>query len=124
MIRRPPRSTLFPYTTLFRSHRRLLGPPPPTGVGPRSRAPARIPPEHPPVARPRDTPPPGRSARGTHRDRVPRPDGPGRPLRDGGASQRAPERTSIADTPPAAPFRRRGRPPQRPPHHGRAPTED
>src|SRR5438132_10038115 len=28
MIRRPPRSTLFPYTTLFRSHRsRLRGPP-------------------------------------------------------------------------------------------------
>src|SRR2546430_17276243 len=25
MIRRPPRSTLFPYTTLFRSHRELLG---------------------------------------------------------------------------------------------------
>src|SRR3712207_8593140 len=25
MIRRPPRSTLFPYTTLFRSPRRLLG---------------------------------------------------------------------------------------------------
>src|SRR3712207_7241501 len=24
MIRRPPRSTLFPYTTLFRSHRRIL----------------------------------------------------------------------------------------------------
>src|SRR5687767_15406564 len=24
MIRRPPRSTLFPYTTLFRSHRRLF----------------------------------------------------------------------------------------------------
>src|SRR2546429_3623962 len=24
MIRRPPRSTLFPYTTLFRSHRRSL----------------------------------------------------------------------------------------------------
>src|SRR5256885_12575337 len=24
MIRRPPRSTLFPYTTLFRSHRDLL----------------------------------------------------------------------------------------------------
>src|SRR3712207_7812857 len=24
MIRRPPRSTLFPYTTLFRSHRSLL----------------------------------------------------------------------------------------------------
>src|SRR2546430_12097252 len=27
MIRRPPRSTLFPYTTLFRSHRRRLAPP-------------------------------------------------------------------------------------------------
>src|SRR3712207_7376055 len=25
MIRRPPRSTLFPYTTLFRSNKRLLG---------------------------------------------------------------------------------------------------
>src|SRR3712207_7288863 len=25
MIRRPPRSTLFPYTTLFRSRERLLG---------------------------------------------------------------------------------------------------
>src|SRR2546430_13593913 len=25
MIRRPPRSTLFPYTTLFRSNRRLVG---------------------------------------------------------------------------------------------------
>src|SRR2546430_13275811 len=29
MIRRPPRSTLFPYTTLFRS--RLRGSPPPVG---------------------------------------------------------------------------------------------
>src|SRR2546429_6835472 len=26
MIRRPPRSTLFPYTTLFRSHETLQGP--------------------------------------------------------------------------------------------------
>src|SRR3712207_8853470 len=26
MIRRPPRSTLFPYTTLFRSRRRVAGP--------------------------------------------------------------------------------------------------
>src|SRR2546430_14606215 len=26
MIRRPPRSTLFPYTTLFRSHRRVDDP--------------------------------------------------------------------------------------------------
>src|SRR2546427_5981476 len=25
MIRRPPRSTLFPYTTLFRSHQQLVG---------------------------------------------------------------------------------------------------
>src|SRR5258708_13758136 len=25
MIRRPPRSTLFPYTTLFRSHNAILG---------------------------------------------------------------------------------------------------
>src|SRR4051812_49894679 len=25
MIRRPPRSTLFPYTTLFRSHRHVYG---------------------------------------------------------------------------------------------------
>src|SRR5215216_7799177 len=33
MIRRPPRSTLFPYTTLFRSCR----PPPPRGVRPRRR---------------------------------------------------------------------------------------
>src|SRR2546422_5484406 len=34
MIRRPPRSTLFPYTTLFRSRRRCDGPdagPPRTG---------------------------------------------------------------------------------------------
>src|SRR3712207_7062003 len=28
MIRRPPRSTLFPYTTLFRSHHLRLGPAP------------------------------------------------------------------------------------------------
>src|SRR3712207_8637412 len=28
MIRPPPRSTLFPYTTLFRSHRRVAGKPP------------------------------------------------------------------------------------------------
>src|SRR2546422_4475480 len=41
MIRRPPRSTLFPYTTLFRSPRAYLGEPwvladldtPPLGVG-------------------------------------------------------------------------------------------
>src|SRR5947208_12380764 len=33
MIRRPPRSTLFPYTTLFRSHlARHLGVPPLVGV--------------------------------------------------------------------------------------------
>src|SRR2546422_5318674 len=34
MIRRPPRSTLFPYTTLFRSHRgRGVPPPAPGGDG-------------------------------------------------------------------------------------------
>src|SRR2546429_5746139 len=44
MIRRPPRSTLFPYTTLFRSHGRVPGPRargrrPGPGVGvPRSRS--------------------------------------------------------------------------------------
>src|SRR3712207_8348725 len=31
MIRRPPRSTLFPYTTLFRSSGRARPPPPTTG---------------------------------------------------------------------------------------------
>src|SRR5258708_18210291 len=36
MIRRPPRSTLFPYTTLFRSHRLDL-----SDVGPRARGPAQ-----------------------------------------------------------------------------------
>src|SRR2546430_13551137 len=36
MIRRPPRSTLFPYTTLFRSRRRALHLPP---HGPRRRQP-------------------------------------------------------------------------------------
>src|ERR1039457_3508438 len=33
MIRRPPRSTLFPYTTLFRSlHAKVLGTPEPIGI--------------------------------------------------------------------------------------------
>src|SRR3712207_6968412 len=31
MIRRPPRSTLFPYTTLFRSNGTGFEPPPPSG---------------------------------------------------------------------------------------------
>src|SRR3712207_8878609 len=39
MIRRPPRSTLFPYTTLFRS-----APPRPPPAGPTSRPAARPPP--------------------------------------------------------------------------------
>src|SRR3989441_1536743 len=38
MIRRPPRSTLFPYTTLFRSHGR--DPAPVGGLGPARDAPA------------------------------------------------------------------------------------
>src|SRR2546425_5465609 len=33
MIRRPPRSTLFPYTTLFRSGRFKVAPPKPRGAG-------------------------------------------------------------------------------------------
>src|SRR5438067_13928543 len=37
MIRRPPRSTLFPYTTLFRSRHRLDRPHEP-GISPESRA--------------------------------------------------------------------------------------
>src|SRR5689334_24498366 len=37
MIRRPPRSTLFPYTTLFRSQRRLVG-----GPGGRAGPPDRL----------------------------------------------------------------------------------
>src|SRR3712207_7928072 len=32
MIRRPPRSTLFPYTTLFRSEGAVIGRPPPRAV--------------------------------------------------------------------------------------------
>src|SRR3989442_9242480 len=38
MIRRPPRSTLFPYTTLFRSHHRRGGDAPGSGGGGRGRA--------------------------------------------------------------------------------------
>src|SRR2546427_5620681 len=41
MIRRPPRSTLFPYTTLFRSHRR----PSPSRRGPVSAANGSLVPE-------------------------------------------------------------------------------
>src|SRR3712207_8151862 len=71
MIRRPPRSTLFPYTTLFRSSRHLRSPTsptdsrapmpgsapeenccpdPPVGSCPRSPSPP-LPPPSPPVAR-------------------------------------------------------------------------
>src|SRR3712207_9123763 len=39
MIRRPPRSTLFPYTTLFRSARLLRRRRPPGGDGPDTRRP-------------------------------------------------------------------------------------
>src|SRR5216684_8215599 len=38
MIRRPPRSTLFPYTTLFRSPRCCSGPRYPRGCGHRRRS--------------------------------------------------------------------------------------
>src|SRR2546422_2194169 len=36
MIRRPPRSTLFPYTTLFRSHHPVRAPPARRGPCPRA----------------------------------------------------------------------------------------
>src|SRR3712207_8180915 len=55
MIRRPPRSTLFPYTTLFRSPRRQCRAP---GVLPVSRVESRAP------------APQTRSVRGVHRPRV------------------------------------------------------
>src|SRR2546425_5980801 len=38
MIRRPPRSTLFPYTTLFRSRPAASSPSPPPGRSPRRRS--------------------------------------------------------------------------------------
>src|SRR5689334_24098383 len=43
MIRRPPRSTLFPYTTLFRSHRRERGPGGRGRIGAESGAPSQAP---------------------------------------------------------------------------------
>src|SRR2546429_5661567 len=50
MIRRPPRSTLFPYTTLFRSHVR-------SGLRPVGHEPDGVPPhESPPVRRERGGP--------------------------------------------------------------------
>src|SRR2546422_4828444 len=42
MIRRPPRSTLFPYTTLFRSRRRRLRPPRRSPCGPHAPANRRV----------------------------------------------------------------------------------
>src|SRR2546422_4508758 len=57
MIRRPPRSTLFPYTTLFRSHGSARGPAP-AGSAP-SRRVCRAPRRSPRTPAPR--PPAGRS---------------------------------------------------------------
>src|SRR3712207_9097878 len=42
MIRRPPRSTLFPYTTLFRSMARTSGPSPAGVAGPAAEAPSGV----------------------------------------------------------------------------------
>src|SRR3712207_7507481 len=56
MIRRPPRSTLFPYTTLFRSRGQVLGP------GRRERVPER----GPAAAEPAQ----GRRGQGRHRERA------------------------------------------------------
>src|SRR2546427_4121526 len=49
MIRRPPRSTLFPYTTLFRSAGRAAAVPGRSGREERGRDPARL---HPPAGGP------------------------------------------------------------------------
>src|SRR5690349_21998874 len=61
MIRRPPRSTLFPYTTLFRSSRR--GSPPSTRSGGRGWPRARRPPRRRRASRPRRTRVPRRTGR-------------------------------------------------------------
>src|SRR5215217_8508522 len=55
MIRRPPRSTLFPYTTLFRPQRAVAQPPDQRGGGGRRAGPqpARALPLLPALARPR-----------------------------------------------------------------------
>src|SRR5256886_12585165 len=52
MIRRPPRSTLFPYTTLFRSQSYSAAPPPPTHSPAFRSAPAAAGRARPPRARP------------------------------------------------------------------------
>src|SRR3712207_8250196 len=46
MIRRPPRSTLFPYTTLFRSKHRRLRDLQEAGAGPPQGPPRRLPPQY------------------------------------------------------------------------------
>src|SRR3712207_7284577 len=68
MIRRPPRSTLFPYTTLFRSAERLG---PPEGPHGRGRAAAGLPAggRHPFHGRPRHGQPEGRLRGGQLRPR-------------------------------------------------------
>src|SRR5260370_22405385 len=90
MIRRPPRSTLFPYTTLFRAsredlpRRRLRSPDP----GPRLRLPRAAPVRH-PTRRPA-----GRGAGG-------RAGGAARKVRGGEAGEGAPEGRLVAPPPPA-----------------------
>src|SRR2546430_6154135 len=57
MIRRPPRSTLFPYTTLFRSYRvrgRPRCPLPGRRAGLRGTRPVRVPSPDPPAPLPQD----------------------------------------------------------------------
>src|SRR3712207_9418040 len=92
MLRRPPRSTLFPYTTLFRSRPRLARPPARPARRPAADRRGRL---HGPAQllaglRPRGPPaaPAGRAARGRgglalpHRRAAPRgPAGAGRPHR-------------------------------------------
>src|SRR3712207_7915791 len=75
MIRRPPRSTLFPYTTLFRSRSRVLLPWPPAlrelgSLGPRPRgATCASSPASPGRGRPRETRAPADTGQKRTRDR-------------------------------------------------------
>src|SRR5438309_11923335 len=97
MIRRPPRSTLFPYTTLFRSDdllpggARLLPPRGPVGgPAPLHHAPARSRREAPPL-RPRDVPRDGGRSGGDERaDVAPRERGDAAGRADGAGDPRAP----------------------------------
>src|SRR5256886_2685776 len=77
MIRRPPRSTLFPYTTLFRSPVREPPPPPPAYRPQERPAPVReAAPPPPPVSHPQERaahppPPPSQPSKSEPRESAP-----------------------------------------------------